>query len=100
MCMNTRESVQERETRERGEAAQLYRESIAGMIENVAEPDKLEYFYYFIRAKLGLEDVKKIPVYNLRAMSDEEWNALAKKNRLERKKKTFSGFKGFLRIRK
>lgn len=56
MCTNTRESVQERETRERAEAAQLYRERIAGMIENVAEPDKLEYFYTFIRARLGLPE--------------------------------------------
>lgn len=55
MCANTRETVQERETRERAEAAQLYRESIVGVLENVTEPDKLAYFYYFICEMLELE---------------------------------------------
>lgn len=51
------ETHEEREAREKAEAVQLYRESIIGLIENLTEPDKLEYFYYFIRAKLGLEEV-------------------------------------------
>ena len=50
------ETHEEREARERAERAELYRESIAGMIENLTEPDKLEYFYYFIRAKLGMPE--------------------------------------------
>lgn len=50
------ETHEEREARERAEMAQLYRESIAGVLENLTEPDKLAYFYYFIRAKLGLEE--------------------------------------------
>lgn len=50
------ENHEEREARARAERAQLYRESIIGLIENLTEPNELEYFYYFIRAKLRMPE--------------------------------------------
>lgn len=40
------------------------------------------YLYGYMRG--SRERSKKIPVYNLRQMTDEEWNKLAAQNRLER----------------
>ena len=41
------------------------------------------YLYGYMRGrKYG--GGKMVPVYNLRQMTDDEWDALAKKNRLER----------------
>ncbi len=39
--------------KEREEMVQLYREGIARIFADVTEPRVLEYFYYFIHAKLG-----------------------------------------------
>ncbi len=41
------------------------------------------YLYGYIKGR-RYGNGKMVPVYNLRQMTDDEWNVLAKKNRLER----------------
>ncbi|NBH19333.1 hypothetical protein D3Z55_18305 [Clostridiaceae bacterium] len=41
------------------------------------------YLYGYIKGR-RCGNGKRVPVYNLRQMTDDEWNVLAKKNRLER----------------
>ena len=40
-----------------------------------------------VKDKITAEKMKKIPVYKIRMMSDEEWNRLAYRNALERQAK-------------
>ena len=41
------------------------------------------YIYGYLRGASGGRN-KMVPVYNLKQMTDEEWNALASHNKLER----------------
>lgn len=41
------------------------------------------YIYGCFKANQGMCDTKKLPVLNIRMMSDEEWNKLANKNMME-----------------
>lgn len=40
----------------------------------------------------------KIPVYNLKMMTDEEWNRLAYKNHLERQEKSYGRAQNIYRL--
>lgn len=43
------------------------------------------YLYGFMRGSQNMSGKRMVPLYNIRQMSDDEWNILAKKNREQRK---------------